>query len=295
MERLEKIFNEYTKPFLEEEQNKAGFIDKYHHSYFVRDESLLVDEMFTRYNPDFKMLLEIESLFHDIGRFEQLKLIGNFYDYDLVKKYPMIKDHGVLGAIIMKKVLLEKLFPEERIFDDEIIKVIKLHTQNNNLLSLIRKEYIEIFKNYSLREIMFSSKTENEKTALTAINTTIIQDADRLDIFRKIVNQVWIPSATKDEISPQIWNSFMNNNLPSINEIKRSGEWNPNVGHLVRLSFIEQMNLIPELQKIKDENLLERIYQISGNEIVRPAYDYMMERIEQIINQSEDKILVKRK
>ena len=55
------------------------------------------------------------------------------------------------------------------------------------------------------------------------------------------------------------------------------------------------MNLIPELQKIKDENLLERIYQISGNEIVRPAYDYMMERIEQIINQSEDKILVKRK
>ena len=296
MNSIEKVFDDYTSKFVTEQHNQSGYVDKYYHSYFVRNEALLIDEIFTRYNPDFKKILEIESLFHDIGRFQQLKLIGNFFDSDLFNKYPKIDDHGILGAIIMKNKLLKELFPDDRIYDEEITAVIKLHSRNKNeLLEWVKKEYIDIFKDYSLKEILTSDKTTSERTALTAINTAIIQDVDRLDIFRKIVNGIWIPSATDDEIDSSIWENFQNNQMPSINELRNKGLWNPNIGHLVRMSFINQMNLVPELQKIKDENLIEKVYQLSGNEIVRPAYDYAIEKINELIEQSEDKILVKRK
>lgn len=295
MSHIEKVFNDYVIGFMNDKKNLDGYIDKYHHSYFVRDEALLVDKNFTKYNSDFKKLLEIQSLYHDIGRFLQLNLVGNFVDYELAAKFKGIEDHGDLGAIVMKQLLLRKLFPDDCTFDKEIVKVIELHTKDNRrLLEWIQKEYIEIFRNYEIKELLNSRKSESEKKALTAINTAIIQDADRLDIFRKIVNGIWVPASTNDEISKKVWDMFKSGNLPSIAELKDQGYWNPNVGHLVRMNFINQMCLVPELQKIKDEHLIQKVYEVSGNEIVRPAYEYALERIDTLIEQSEDKVLVKR-
>lgn len=295
MESIEKVFNDYTAEFMVDKPNLNGYIDKYHHSYFVRDEAMAVDGLFTKYNSDFKKLLEIQSLYHDIGRFQQLKLVGNFVDYELAAKFDGIKDHGDLGAIVMRQLLLRKLFPDDHTFDEEIAKVIELHTKDNRCsLELIKKEYVEIFRKYELKELLNSDKAEQERRTLTAINTAIIQDSDRLDIFRKIVNGIWIPTSTNDEISKKVWDMFKNGNLPSIAELKDQGEWNPNVGHLVRMNFINHMCLVPQLQKIKDESLIEKVYEASGNEIVRPAYEYALERLDTLIDQSEDKILVKR-
>lgn len=295
MSRIEKVFDDYTSKFINDNPNVPGYVDKYNHSYFVRDEALLVDQIFTQYNPDFRQLLEIQSLYHDIGRFLQLKLIGNFSDYDLAAKFPKFKDHGELGAMVMQEQLLRNLFPDDRTLDKHIIGVIKLHTKNNkHFLEWIKKEYIGVFKKYELKELLKSSKAETEKQALIAINTAIIQDSDRLDIFRKIVNGIWAPLSTNDNIDSQVWEWFKNGTLPSIAELKAQGYWNANVGHLVRMSFIDQMSLIPELQKIKQENLIERVYEICGNPIVRPAYDFAIEKIDTLIEQSEDKVLVLR-
>lgn len=296
MKNIEKVFDDYTMKFMSDQKNINGYIDKHQHSYFVRDEALLVDEIFTKYNSDFKKLLTIQSLYHDIGRFQQLKLIGNFIDYELAAKFEEINDHGDLGAIVMRQSLLRKLFPNDRTFDEEIVKVIKLHSKPNYpLLEHVKKEYIEIFRNYELKELLNFKKSQSERNALTAINTAIIQDTDRLDIFRKIVKRIWVPSSTKEEISKEVWDMFKCGILPSISELKSKGYWNANVGHLVRMNFINQMCLVPELQKIKDENLIEKVYEVSGNEIVRPAYDYAIQRIDTLIDESTDKILVKRK
>lgn len=296
MENIEKVFNDYTSEFISGQDNQSGYVDKYHHSYFVMEESLIVDQLFTQYNEDFKQLLKIQSLYHDIGRFEQLRLIGSFIDYDLASKFKSIRDHGDLGAIIMEKEgLLEKIIPNSRLFDEEIKAVIILHVKNNPyLLEMIDKNYLECFRNYSLTELFNSTKATNERNCLTALNTAIIQDADRLDIFRKIVKGIWIPNTTGEDISKEVWELFKSGNLPAIKELKDKGLWNTNVGHLVRMNFINQMCLVPELQKIKDENLIEKVYQICGNEKVRPAYDYALERIDTLIEKSEDKVLVKK-
>ena len=177
----------------------------------------------------------------------------------------------------------------------EIKAVIRLHVKNNPyLLEMINRNYLKIFRNYTLMDLFTSTNATRERNCLTALNTAIIQDADRLDIFRKIVKGIWIPNTTEEDIPKEVWELFKSGKLPTMKELKDKGLWNTNVGHLVRMNFINQMCLVPELQKMKDENLIERVYQICGNEKVRPAYDYALERIDTLIEKSEDKVLVKK-
>ena len=55
------------------------------------------------------------------------------------------------------------------------------------------------------------------------------------------------------------------------------------------------MNLVPALVKIREENLIDKIYQASGNDIVLPTYEYAKKQIDQLIENSEDGIIVGKK
>ena len=299
VEEQKKIFKEYTDCYIEkaDEKTKGGYADKQLHSIFVMDEALLIDAIFTEYNEQFRNLLALESLFHDIGRFEQLRVTGSFKDNELSSYYPNMADHGDLGStIIGGHGLLKDLIPDIRLYDEEVKKVIKLHSKiNPNLLNGIMREYIEAFKNYDLRDLFLSNKNSEERKALTNVNTAIIQDVDRLDIFRKIVKGIWVPMATDQKIDPELFELFKQGKLPTMNEIKAVGKWNTNVGHLVRMSFINQMNLVPVLIKIREENLIDKIYQVSGNDVVLPAYEYAKELLDKTIENSDDGIIVSKK
>lgn len=298
VEEQKKDFIVYTNEYIANADSKTidGYKDKQSHSLFVMDEALLVDALFTEYSNDYKSLLALESLFHDIGRFEQLKVTGSFNDNKLSMYYPNMEDHGVLGSkVISEHGLLEKLIPDVRIYDEEVKKVIKSHCKiNNDLLDGIMRDYLEIFKNYDLKELFLSKKTKEEIATLSNINTAIIQDVDRLDIFRKIVKGIWIPMATDEKIDPELFELFKQNKLPSMNEIKAQGKWNANIGHLVRMSFINQMNLVPVLIKIREENLIDKIYEASGNEVVLPAYEFAKKQLDNAIERSNDGIVVKK-
>ena len=52
--------------------------------------------------------------------------------------------------------------------------------------------------------------------------------------------------------------------------------------------------LINILMKVRDEKLLDKIYEIHGNEYVEPAYEFTKKLLEERIEQSEDGILVKK-
>ena len=298
IEEQKRKFMDYTGKYIEgsDEEKIGGYKDKQAHSLFVMDEALLVDALFTGYNQSFLNLLALESLFHDVGRFEQLKMTGSFKDDELSKMHPQYVDHGDLGAdIIRDHGLLGELIPDVRLYDEEIREVIRLHSKvNPELLKGIMRDYITSFKNYDLRELFLSSKAEKERDALTKVNTSIIQDVDRLDIFRKIVKGIWVPMATDDKIDPELFELFKQGKLPTMAEIKAAGKWNPNIGHLVRMSFINQMNLVPVLMSIKNEDLLDKVYEASGNEIVLPAYEVAKDLLDKRIENSEDGILVKK-
>lgn len=208
-EQIEE-FKKYTDEYIAnaDDKTKGGYEDKQAHSLFVMDEALLVDAIFTEYNQSFKNLLSLESLFHDVGRFEQLKVTGSFRDNELSDHYKNIEDHGDLGAVLIKEHgLLDNLIPDVRLYDEEIIKVIKLHSKvNPDLLNGIMRDYILSFKNYDLKELFLSNKSAKEKEILTNVNTSIIQDVDRLDIFRKIVKGIWVPMVTEDKIDQNYLN-----------------------------------------------------------------------------------------
>ncbi|MCM1371197.1 MAG: HD domain-containing protein [Clostridium sp.] len=294
-----EIFKNYTDKYVNEndEAKINGYIDKQNHSLFVLDEALLTDALFTNYNSSFKNLLVLESLFHDIGRFEQLKVTGSFKVNELKNFYPNMEDHGDLGSIVIKDDgLLKELIPDIRIYDEEVMRVIKAHSKvNPDLLNGIVKDYIETFRNYDLSEIFASNKTDKEKNVLYSTNTAIIQDVDRLDIFRKIVKGIWVPDTTDDKIDEEIFELYNQGKMPTMAEIKEKGLWNANVGHLVRLSFIDQMNLVPVLLKVRQENLIDKVFETTGNnDIVAPAYEEAKKKLDQAINSSDDGILVRK-
>lgn len=300
IDEQKKKFKDYSDKYINEEKDEKArnsHIDKQNHSFFVLDEALLTDAIFTKYNDSFKNLLALESLFHDIGRFEQMKTTRTFDDKVVADFYPGMNDHGDIGAQVMEEHgLLKELIPDVRTYDKEVLKVISKHSKlpNPQLLNLIMKDYIEAFRNYDLKELFLSDKTSKEKEVLSATNTAIIQDVDRLDIFRKIVKGIWVPMTTNDPIDPEIFELFKQGKLPSMNEIKAAGKWTVNLGHLVRMNFINQMNLVPVLMKVRDEKLLDKIYEIHGNEYVEPAYEFAKKLLEERIEQSEDGILVKK-
>lgn len=298
-EEQKDIFMDYTNKYINEASQESvnGHIDKQTHSLFVMDEALLVDALFTKYNQSFQNLLVLESLFHDIGRFEQLKTTGSFIDSELQEHYKDMQDHGDLGAKVIKDHgLLKTLIPDVRLYDEEVQKVIRMHSKvNPEILKGILREYILAFRNYDLKELFQSQKTAKEKETLTKVNTAIIQDVDRLDIFRKIVKGIWTPMATDDTIDPELFALYKQGKLPTMNEIKKAGKWNPNMGHLVRMSFINQMNLVPVLMTIRNENLIDKVYNASGNEVVLPAYEIAKDLLDKRIQDSEDGILVNKR
>lgn len=299
IESQKKVFINYTNDFINEndESKINGYIDKQNHSLFVLDEAMLTDALFTKYNESFKNLLALESLFHDIGRFRQLKETGSFKDNELKDYYPNMEDHGDLGKVVMQESnLLKELIPGVRIYDEEIEKVIGAHAKvNPELLNSILKEYIEAFRNYDLSELFKSDKASKEREVLFATNTSIIQDVDRLDIFRKIVKGIWVPMSTTDKIDENVMDLFKQGKLPRMIDLKNAGLWNANVGHLVRLSFINQMNLVPVLMKVRNENLIDKVFEKNGNDIVAPAYEQAKKMLDEAINSSDDGILVRKR
>jgi len=296
-----KVFEEYVKKDYmlgNPDEKTPRYEDKLTHSLFVMDEALNVDAIFTRYSVNYKNLLVIESLFHDIGRFEQMKVTGTFADIEIPKFYPGIKDHGDLGARVLKDDgLLEKLIPDVRLYDEEVQRVISNHSKiTTNTLNRDILNYIRIFSTYDLQELFMSDKTEKERNALNRINTAIVQDVDRLDIFRKIVKGIWVPMTVDKSVDAEVWKLFKEGRLPSIEELKKQGKWNANVGHLVRMSFINQMNLVPVLIRIREENLIDRIYETTGNNgsYVQEAYEIAKEEIDKKIEDSEDGIIIRK-
>lgn len=299
--KTKKIFHDYvSNGYLKGagDEKKPKYWDKYTHSLFVMDQALLVDAIFTKYGDNYKNLLALEALFHDIGRFKQMNVTGTFDDAELKKFYPGMQDHGDLGVQVMQEDgLLMRLIPELRLYDSEIQKVIKDHSKISTArLNKDMLNYLKVFAKYDLQELFSSSKTEKAVEALTTINTSIVQDVDRLDIFRKIVKGIWIPMTVDENIDPEIWKMYREGRIPSMNEIKAQGKWNANVGHLVRMSFINQMNLVPVLIRIREEGLIDKIYKTTGENgpLVQEAYEIAKERLDTKINSSPDGILIQK-
>lgn len=120
------------------------------------------------------------ALYHDIGRFEQLKQFGTFLDHQSV-------DHAALGVLILKEnPFLEEYSMEEK---EQILFAIANHN----------KYRIE--------------KTDDQKKLLFA---KMIRDADKCDIFRvfacedlRTATSTTLEQIKEDIVSPEIEQMIM--------------------------------------------------------------------------------------
>ena len=259
-----------------------------------------------KFNSSVIELLKIALLDHDIGRFLQMRALGTYKDYDLKKSgFCNVENHGQLGEkvlqggtfilpnkeVITEPNLLKRQIMKNRIFDDCILSVVRNHVDNvsdyKDLLILTKR----FLKNEDINDIFMKRDKKTIKSLISAF-TQIVQDVDRLDIYYQILDDRFICKQTDEDINPLILDNFYNGEYLNINELKEQGLWNTNVGELVRLSFIDQIRLLSVAKKIKEEQIIERIKAKNNNKKVLDAYDFTIEKLNDMINNTNDGVTV---
>ena len=173
---------------------------------------------------------EIIALFHDLGRFEQLFKYKTFVD----KKS---ENHSKLAIKILENnSLLEK-------FDDTTKEIIKKSILNHNKINI-----------------------NHEKDKRILLFSKLIRDADKLDIYRIVVEYYYNKKNEKndtielelvdiDDFSKKIYDRVINQQVARYEDLKLSNDFK-----LLQLSWIYDINFLYSFRKIKEKNYLTSIY-----------------------------------
>ena len=229
------FFDSYTNNFIANASNKTQLIHlnrKRDHSYRVTETALQIGKKLNL-NYTNIVLLNLVSLFHDLGRFIQFKKYQTYDD-------SISKNHSILSVNVIDETGILSDFNDSEI--KLIKKCILLHNEK------------ELPKNLTEQEFLI---------------TSILRDADKIDYFKGMVDI--IPNLPKDEqkvfysnkdesniISDNVYNKIMNKEIISNSEIKTK------LDKQVRaIGFItSDINYKESLNIILDNNYLERIYEL---------------------------------
>lgn len=222
-------FTEYVNRYNMDDINISY---KYHHSYRVRDNMVVLAKSMQLPMCDVK-LAECIGILHDIGRFEQLKRFNSFSDYNI--------DHGDLACEVIKE---EALLPKYGIDKDDYdvaYKAIRYHNK------------FKIPDDLNKREKLFAK---------------MIRDADKLDIIyafgsgrlKEIVKQ------NDSAISKRISDAFFEER-----DIERTKNDTDNDNLVVIFALAYDINFGLTLQIIKENDYYNKIYdQIKNKEMFKP-------------------------
>lgn len=220
---------------------------KYKYNHSIRVEKICEALAYTlNFNEEDTYIIKTIGLLHDIGRFEQLKLISSYNDTDF--------DHAAYGALILfKEGLIEKFNVDPKYYD-----IIEFAILNHN------KYAIEDTNDE--RKIMFAK---------------IIRDADKIDIFDaytylKAYNITNIDDDVTNEVAIQFRKHEAINN--KIRKTKADLL-------LSLIAYVFDINYIESLEIINEQNYLDELYnQIANKEKFKEyfeiAKDYIKERID---------------
>lgn len=172
-------------------------------------------------------LAQAIGYFHDIGRFEQVRIADTFSD----------KESGINHGELSVKVLFENDFIRNFIPDSKYDEIIKVAVLNHN------KKAID--KNLNDRELLFSK---------------IIRDADKLDILYNIglpentmESIFWYPEFDCEKINEKILAEFKNSQPVSYSMIKNNADV-----IVIFYAYIFDINFKSALQIISDNKYLDK-------------------------------------
>ncbi len=247
-------FSEYVKPY----DITNGKIElKIKHTFRTVDVAKKIAEDLNL-NEEQKLLAQLISLLHDIGRFEQVRIYDTFKDKDSI-------DHADLGVKILFEDGEIRKFIQDTKYDDIIYKAIKNHNK---------------------------FKIEDGLNKEELLQAKIVRDADKTDIFARFALDIELcknvlynyKEMAKQTVSPKLMEKFEKYEQVSRDEFERDIDSYINI-----ISFIFDYNFITGLKIIKENNYIEKvmkplcIYEETKKQmkkVIKIANTYINERIE---------------
>lgn len=221
--KAEIAFKEYANNY---DLSNSKVQRKIEHTYRVESNSKAIAESLGLNNEQVELATLI-GLLHDVGRFNQLKIIGNFSDRKL--------DHAVEGC----RVLFEENRIRDYIEDSKYDDLIKKAIYNHNL--------------YSIEDI-----TDEEELLFSRI----IIDADKLDLLEMYTKEEWLSDMvgenyqTTNMITKEIYEGFLNNK-----QIPRSLGLHKTMLDVAinSIGFIFDINFEYTFKMLKEKNTMDGI------------------------------------
>lgn len=225
---------------------------------------------------DYLYLADFIGLFHDIGRFEQWKRYHTYVDSKSI-------DHADFSANLLLKEGLLKEIINDRMFDNIIYDAIKYH----NKLSL--PEYLSIkdeqLFNSGKSLIDYMENYDNnldDYNGIASLYAMSIRDTDKIDIYNQYLLSNYLFSESSLEVSSKVEDSFFENKSICRKDVK-----NINDSMVLRLSFINDINLTKSLVLIKNNDFLRKIYDVFPNkDQVSKYFDYAENRLNYLLEKN---------
>lgn len=220
--KSEESFKKYLKKY---DLENGSIKLKIRHTYGVVNLSEYISKKINLSEEDIE-LAKLIALLHDIGRFEQITVSGNFNDLNQI-------DHAKYGVKILFEENLIRDFIKDSKYDDIIYKAILNHNK------------------FSIEEGL------NEKELL---HSKIIRDADKLDNFRvketEKLGDTFPGIYNKDtinyeSISDNVFNDFMNAKLIKLSDRKTQIDYWTCI-----LAFVFDLNFKESLEFVKNKNYM---------------------------------------
>lgn len=193
---------------------------------------------------------EIIGLFHDVGRFEQFKKYKTFKDH-------LSENHATLGIRILEEnKILEEL---DQSTQKIILKAIELHN---------------------------TKELPNDLNEEEALFCKLIRDADKMDIFRIIIEY---EKERQNNPNPAIdnlpftsgYNKDLLGDVLKSRKVSNNSLKNYNDRKLYELSWISDLNFKFSFDHIKEKKVLEALINcLPQNEEINKLYTYLEQYIE---------------
>ncbi len=155
------LFHKYTAPYKEKEEIMANVNVKIHHTLKVLEEG---EEIAKELPENLRFPLLLACQFHDIGRFEQVRMYNTFKDAESC-------NHAVLGVKVLKKEGFLNSLPKQ--IQNYVYVAVLLH--NRFKISPFLKEDYKLI-------------------------TFAVRDADKVDILRVMVENFLEPKENSDTV-----------------------------------------------------------------------------------------------
>jgi len=231
LDRLKRWFDEFSDRYLgDDDFVNANLRLKKQHTWHVCDESLfLADELALDENQ--RRIAELIGLFHDVGRFPQFAQYRTYSD-------PRSVDHSRLGVEVLRtEGVLDVLSSEER-------------------------QWVETAVACHGRKAIPS-----DLKGQTLLHAKIIRDADKLDIFRVVVDayrryredpegfglEIELPDVP--EYTPEVLEAVQQAKLIDYGTLKTLTDMK-----LCQLGWVYDFNFVPSLKRLSDRGYLQEIY-----------------------------------